>query len=479
MITKSILPFFLMASFYANAQNVGIGIPTPTEKLHVNGNVKADTVKPNSIKITPNAGSGKVLTSDAVGIASWQELTTTTGSSTGGVGYGSWGGCSMNGISQYNPVADTVAASSDNFGNSLAISGNFAIIGAVNDDVGANVNQGSAIIYKYANGSWGIMQKLSDAAGDADDFFGSSVSISGNYAVVGSSGDNETSSNQGSASVYQFNGTSWVFMQKITDATGALDDHFGQSVSVSGTYIIVGAPEDDNGGIVDQGSVSIYQYNGSTRTLMEKKLDATGAADDRFGYSVSISGNYVIVGAPEDDVVPNIDQGSASIFQYNGVNWVLKLKITGTTGVAANDQFGHSVSISGNYAIVGAFGFNSGMGSSIIYNYSGGSWILMQQLTDPTGASNDFFGISVAISGNYAIVGASGDFIETSPLGSSTIYTRMGAGWQKLQFVSDPNGVPFDSFGISTAIDNTTLRFLIGAEGFSNSSGKAVFGKIN
>jgi FG-GAP repeat/LVIVD repeat len=475
MKTKLILPFFLIASFYANAQNVGIGTTAPTEKLHVTGNIKADTVKPNSIKMTANAASGKVLTSDASGNASWQESTSTSTGGSDGAGYGSWGGCSMNGISQYIPVADTAAEPGDNFGNSVAISGNFAIVGAVNDQIGANANQGSAIIYQYVNGSWTIMQKLSDATGVEDDFFGSSVSISGNYAVVGASGDDETFLSQGSASVYQYNGTTWVFMQKITDATGALNDHFGQSVSVSGNYIIIGAPDDDNGLSLDFGSVSIYQFNGSAWVLMQKILDANGAIDDRFGYSVSVSGNFVIVGAPEDDGL-SLNHGSVSIYQYNGANWVFMIKNTGTTG---NDQFGYSVSISGNYAMVGVFGFNSSRGSAIIYKYNGSSWVLNQQLTDPASAPNDFFGISVSISGNYAIVGASADFIGTSLQGSSTIYTRIGAGWQKLQFVTDPNGVQFDSFGIATAIDGATLRFLIGAKDFSNFSGKAVFGKIN
>jgi FG-GAP repeat/LVIVD repeat len=239
--------------------------------------------------------------------------------------------------------------------------------------------------------------------------------------------------------------------------------------------IIVGAPDDDNGLSLDYGSVSIYKYNGSSWVLMQKILDANGAVDDRFGYSVSVSGNFVIVGAPEDDGL-SINHGSASIYQYNGVNWVFMIKNTGTTG---NDQFGYSVSISGNYAMVGVFGFNSSRGAAIIYKYNGSGWVLNQQLTDPASAPNDFFGISVSISGNYAIVGTSADFIGTSPQGSSTIYTRIGAGWQKLQFISDPNGVQFDGFGIATAIDGATLRFLIGAKDFSNFSGKAVFGKIN
>ena len=160
-----------------HAQNVGIGTTAPTEKLEVVGNIKADTLKPNALKFISNAGTGKILTSDAAGNASWQ--------AGGSVGFGPWGDCSMNAISEYNPVADTTGATSDNFGRSISISGSYAIVGADGDDVGANTNQGSASIYQYNGTNWVLMQKITDATGAANDFFGFSVSISGSYAIVG------------------------------------------------------------------------------------------------------------------------------------------------------------------------------------------------------------------------------------------------------------------------------------------------------
>jgi FG-GAP repeat len=272
-------------------------------------------------------------------------------------------------------------------------------------------------------------------------------------------------------------------MQKITDVTGAAGDNFGTSVSVSGNYAIVGAYTDDVGANADQGSASIYQWNGTNWVLMQKITDATGAVDDLFGASVSVSGNYAIAGAYADDVGANGNQGSASVYQYNGTNWVLMQKITDATG-AATDNFGNSVSVSGNYAIVGAYGDNVGanadQGSASIYQYNGTSWVLMQKITDATGVASDFFGQSVSISGNYAIVGSSADDVGANgDQGSASIYQRVGLGWQKLQYVTDPGGNLNDFWGYSTAIDGTTQRFLIGAVGYASLSGKVAFGKIN
>ena len=472
---KVISPLFFLFILSAGAQNVGIGTTTPTDKLHVIGNIRADTVKPNVIRYTPNAGPGKVMTSDAIGNASWQEVVATGGAGSTGVGYGSWGDCSMNGVSEYNPVADTTAQEDDYFGSSVSISGNYAFIGANFDDVGANQNQGSASIYQFNGSNWVVMEKITEAGGSAEDNFGSSVSVSGNFAAVSVPGDDEGGSNRGSVMMYHFNGSAWVFTQKLTDATGASGDNFGLSVSVSGNYLIVGAPDDDNAAVLDQGSISIFQYNGSSWVFMQKIFDATGTADDRFGFAVSISGSYCIAGAPEE---ANLT-GSASIYQYNGSSWVLMQKLTDPAGQGF-DNFGCSVSISGNFAVVGAFGDDNNRGSAVVFRLTGSSWPFMQKITEPTGSQNDLFGISVCLSGNYVIVGAAADNINLSiGQGSATIFTKIGAGWQKLQFISDPGGKQFDSFGISTSFDATTKRFLVGANGYADFSGKAVFGKLN
>ena len=470
---------FLFLCNILQAQNVGIGTTTPTEKLHVVGNIKNDTIKPNAIKLLPNAGNGKILTSDATGNASWQKGIIDTG-----VGFGPWGDCSVNNISEYNPDVDPTGTADDYFGGSTSISGNFAIVGAYNDDVGVNINQGSASIFQFNGTNWVFMQKLTDATGATGDFFGSSVSISGNYAIVGSYADDVGANvDQGSASIYFYNGTTWVLMQKITDSNGAGGDFFGTSVSISGNYAIAGSFSDDVGAIADQGSLSIFFYNGTSWSNVQKLTDAGGATGDYFGVSCAVNGNYLVVGESGDDVGVNSNQGSVLMYRYNNVSWVLTQKTT-DAGNNANTNYGSSVSISGAYLIVGAytdgFGGNSNYGSATIYQYNGSNWVLMQKLIKTNQTNFDYFGNSVSISGNYALVGAPGSSLGTTTQeGSATLYMRLGTGWKKLQYITDPGGNPVDLLGTSCGVDGVSMRFIIGATGYGNKSGTVLFGKIN
>lgn len=468
----------------AFSQNIGIGTTLPNEKLHVAGNIKADTVKPNAIKLTPNAGTGKILTSDAVGNANWQ---TNNAAAAGNIGFGVWGDCAANGnISNYQPVADANGEFGDKFGNSVSIGGNYTIVGTPGEAVGANTGQGSVSIYQNNGGTWVFMQKITDATGAPNDGFGNSVQISGNYVIVGASNDDVgVNANQGSASIYQYNGSSWVLMQKITDAGGAAGDNFGVSVSISGNYALVGAFNDDMGANTNQGSASFYQYDGVNWILTQKSAEPTGAANDNFGNSVSISGNYAIIGVPGDNVTAaNTNQGSAIIYQYNGITgWNLIQKITDVTG-SSGDNFGASVSISGNYVVGGAFrddvGTNNDQGSCSIFQFNGSNWVLMQKINDVYGVANDAFGYSVSISGSYVIIGTPFTYVPPkNNHGSATIYQRIGMGWQKLQFITDPGGVENDLAGNAVCIDGITKQFIIGAYGFVNYFGKVIFGKIN
>jgi hypothetical protein len=401
------------------------------------------------------------------------------------VGFGTWGSCNMNNISEYNPVVDPGGASNAKFGNSVSLSGNFAIIGSYGEKVGANSNQGSASIYQHNNTNWVFMQKLTDATGAAHDYFGYSVSVSGNYAIAGACNDDlPGKTDAGSVSIYQYDGSSWVLMQKLTDATGASGDYFGYSVSISGNFVIAGAPHDDMGANANQGSASIYQYDGSSWVFMQKVTNSVGAANDFFGNSVSISGTYAVVGAYMDDEkdfmgITRTDMGSASIYRNSGANWVLMKKITFPQGLN-NDYFATSVSISGNYVIAGEPGRLTGKGAVDFFRYDGTNWVYMQKIFNIAGTDYDYFGNSVFISGDYAIVGAySAPVNSISDAGAATIYRRIGLGWIKMQFIPDPGENIYDEFGKSVIIDETTKRFLIGNPGHGSSSGIAFFGKLN
>jgi hypothetical protein len=488
---SKIFILFFTCCLYAStcfSQNIGIGTKTPAEKLHVAGNIRSDTVKADVLKLIPNAGEGKILTSDANGNASWKESAALSSRVTdvpGNVGFGVWGDCGTNGtITEYNPVSDSTLKGSASFGRYVAISGNFAIVGAPFNDLGINVDQGSAHIFQYVGNEWVQTQRLTDNPGHTYDAFGNSVAIAGNFAVVGQEGDDVGANvNQGSVCIFQYNGTSWILTQKLTDPAGIAYDFFGSSVSISGNYLIVGARAGAVGPNPDYGYASIYRYNGSSWIFQQKLTDIDGADGDGFGYSVSISGNDVLIGSYNDDMGANSNQGSVCFFRDNGSSWALVQKMT-STSPQADQNYGSSVSIAGNYAVVGApnrdININMNQGKAYAYRYNGFSWVVVQEMEGKSGGENDRFGNSVQISGNYMIIGGYDYHPTLSGRGSATIFTKLGGGWQPLQLVIDPNGEgPWvESFGIGVGIDGTTRRFVCGSTGFLTFNGKAVFGKI-
>ena len=193
---------------------------------------------------------------------------------------------------------------------------------------------------------WSEQQKLTASDGASSDFFGSSVSISGDTAVIGASPSD-------SAYVYVRSNGVWSEQQKLTASDGEGNDEFGYSVSISGDTAVIGAWRSD----------SAYVYVRSNGVWTEQQKLTTSDPVEYFGESVSISGDAAVIGASGDDVNGS-DSGSAYVYvRSNGV-WTEQQKLTAGDG-AANDLFGESVSISGNIAVIGAYqdddnGSNSG-----------------------------------------------------------------------------------------------------------------------
>ncbi len=352
-------------------------------------------------------------------------------------------------------------AANDVFGISIAISGDTAIVGAVLDDVGANTDQGSAYIFTRSGTTWTQQAQLNASDGAADDQFGISVSISGDTAIVGAYADTVGANpEQGSAYIYTRSGTMWTQQAQLNGTGGAANDNFGISVGISGNTAVVGANFATVGANIEQGSAYVFTRSGTLWT-QQAQLNATdGAANDNFGFSIAVSGDTVIVGAVLDDVGANTDQGSAYIFTRSGINWSQQAQLNGTGG-AANDNFGYSVAISSNTVIVGAVlddvGANTDQGSAFIFTRSGTMWTQQAQLTATGGATNDFSGISVGISGDTAIVGGYGDDVGmNADQGSAYIFTRSGTTWTQQVQLNGAGGATGDLFGVSVAVSGDT-----------------------
>jgi FG-GAP repeat len=311
----------------------------------------------------------------------------------------------------------------DNFGGSVAISGNTVVVGASSAAIGANYYQGAAYIFERDQGgpnAWGQVKKLVSSLGTRDDHFGTSVAISGDIVVVGVPSDT-ISGNRYQGSAYLFNrntggANNWGQFRRLLASDGAKADRFGTSVAISGSTIIIGAFYHAYQGAAylyqrDQGGVNVW---GEVKKL---GVDEVPSGIFYFGSSVAINGNFVVVGAPRGDGT-NIDQGSAYLFarDQGGVNnWGVVKKLLASDG-ASTDSFGSSVAISGNTVVIGAeendIGSSYSQGSAYLYKRNAGgtnNWGQARILLASDGAANNFFGNSVAISGNTIVVGAVGN----------------------------------------------------------------------
>ncbi len=348
-------------------------------------------------------------------------------------------------------VCLAAAGSVQAFGYSVSTSGDYVIVGASDDD-DKGTNSGSAYIFKWDDTGWVQQAKLTASDGAADDWFGISVSISGDYVIVGAWYDDDNGSDSGSAYIFEKPVGGWVDATetaKLIASDGAANDYFGTSVSISEDYAIVGALRGD-GNEPNSGSAYIFRWYGTSWSEQQKLLASDGAAMDFFGGSVSISGDFAIVGAYLDDDKGS-GSGSAYIFKLDGTGWSQQQKLLASdagflpqSGEAATPaktpifpplgargaRFGRFVSICGDYAIVGATaGGDDYTGSAYIFWWDGTSWSEQQKLLASDGAARDKFGYSVSISGDYAIVGAPRDDDNGTDSGSAYIFKRDGASW--------------------------------------------------
>jgi hypothetical protein len=324
-----------------------------------------------------------------------------------------------------DPGADVAAG--DHFGHSVAISDGVAVIGAdMDDDKGSS--SGSAYVFRYNGASWVKEAKLHAFDGAAYDYFGVSVAISGDVAVIGAFAHDDNGSGSGSAYVFRYDPGppgSWDAGTKLDPgADGAAGDYFGDAVAISGDAIVIGADgKDDNGS--HSGAAYVFRYDGLGWAQEAKLLPADGAADDHFGSSAAISGNAVVIGASRHDDNGS-DSGSVYVFRYDPgppASWDAGTKLDPGADGAAGDMFGHSVAISDAVAVIGALGDDdngNSSGSAYVFRFDGSSWDQEDKLIAGDGAAEEAFGEAVAISGDLAVIGT--PFRDEGPTSCGAAY---------------------------------------------------------
>lgn len=353
-------------------------------------------------------------------------------------------------------------ATADQFGFSVAVDKDTAVVGVPFKDIGAASARGSVYVFKRSGSTWQQQAELLASDGTGGDRFGYSVAIDGDTLAVGAQTD---ASFQGSVYIFTRSSNTWTQRTKILAVDGQGLDLFGSSVALSGNTLVIGAPLDETTGGTDTGSAYVFTGSGATwtqQTILRAIEEANG---DQFGLDVDIDGDTIAVGARFVDNGANTQQGAAYIFTRTGTSWFEQSRILPRDG-ASDDHFGESVSLSRNTLAVGSpfhnVGTNANQGKVYLFNRTGSIWSQAQALTASDGAADDTFGISVALQNDALVIGASGDdFASTNAQGSAYVFFRSGATWTETQKLFALDGATNDNYGNAVAFDDRT--FLIGA----------------
>lgn len=343
-------------------------------------------------------------------------------------------------------------------GTAVSISNTTAVVGAPAEDSGA----GAVYVFRKNAGIWSLEQRItaSDAltAAGASGNFGASVSVKGDNLAVGAPGHDVS---RGAVYVYSRTGTVWGNEATIVGALTNAGDKFGHSVSVDVTTLAIGAPFEQVGNKPDLGVTYAFIKVGGNWQLQQRIIETRGnaRAGDHIGWSVALSGNTILSGAPDDDFGNKASRGSIWVYVRNGSVWSRQTRLN--PAGQAGDRAGSAVALFSNVAVIGADGHKVGskIGQGIAYTYTrtGTNWAKTTDLVAGDGAAGDHFGGAVAISGPLKLIGAKDAVTGT---GKAYLFGTGGAFIQQLTTVDNSSG---DLFGSGVAID--AGRALVGAPG--------------
>ena len=346
------------------------------------------------------------------------------------------------------------AAVGDRFGIAVSLSGSTALIGANGKDTGT-IDEGCAYILEQGPTGWSEQARIVPTALTPRSDFGHSASLDGDTALIGATGHFATGMIQGAAFVHVRSSTSWTQEAMLYPVDGYLDELFGFSVSLSKDTALVGAPFKSDLAH-HAGAAYVFVRTGTAWTQQAKLVPADSTIFDYCGWSVALDGGTALIGAKGR----NDGAGAAFVFTRTGTLWqeVAKLEPTVSSGLG---NFGWNVSLSGDTALVGQWNYHQGEVHVFVGN--SGSWARQAVLAPEDPSSTADFGCGIDVSGEVAVVGAR--YFQGIGINSGAAYefVRSGTNWTRMTRLLASDASAGDVFGTSVSLSGRQM--MVGAVG--------------
>jgi hypothetical protein len=363
----------------------------------------------------------------------------------------------------------------DGFGASVAISGDTALVGAYLENEG----RGAAYVFVRTGSEWIEQQKLFAPVSQPDEWFGLSVAISGDTALVGAPESKlygGTDMGHGLVYVYQRTAGTWSEVTRLNAQQLIFGSRYGFSIAVTDELVFVGAPRDNVTPDTGVGTVDIRRRRDWSRVARWYASDREPR--DAYGTAIAVDGDAFFVGAPFDDdgtTIEGVDRGSVYRYEISGELPVFAEKLL--PAATASGRFGSTLSVSGTTAFIGrsgnTVGSNAAQGSVAVLERSGSSWTQSPEIHASDGRTGDTFGDNLAISGNVAVIGALNHAVGANQRqGAAYVFIRSGNGWiEQEKLLGVTGAAPNDLFGSSVAVDGRAA--IVGAIGSGSGLGRA------
>ncbi len=336
----------------------------------------------------------------------------------------------------------------DDFGEHSAISGDWSWVGAPND----SGFTGAAYAFRFDGTTWVEAQRLTDPNGESGDGFGYRVAVDGEFALSSSPGDDD---NTGAVHAYRVDGGVWLAEQTIVPDDAIPFDLFGIQLCMQEGVALITAREDSDGG---KGAVYVYRHDGTSWVLEQKLVAFDGEDEDSFGTGLALEGDRAFVGASNDE------GGSVYVYRHDGGEWTFEQKLR-PDPMRINAHFGECVAVDGNVLVVGAPVENF-RGVAYVFGYDGVEWVQEQRVVANEGQPNGFFGNVIAIDDDCMLIRQT---VEVNGRGAVLVFRYEGTQWSETQKILPSDSMAQDLFGISIALDGDLA--LVGAQGRNSEPG--------